>query len=755
MDKHPDWDIEEERLNCMLEKLKEHYSSMLSRKGEVEEMLSYSRKSYDNDNAEQYSEMEVYANSQQYFSQKVRDIEKSLSVPYFARVDFTPDDEGSLQVFYIGKITLVEDGGARILITDWRAPVSSLYYEGRIGRSGYECPEGYIAGDISLKRMYLIEKGVLLEITDIDITTNDSFLQAALGASKDKRLKDIVTTIQAEQNRVIRGNMFSPMIVQGAAGGGKTTIALHRIAYLLYEHEKRFAAHNFLIMAPNRFFLSYISGVLPDLGVENVEQTTFEDFARDFIGMNLKVNSPAALMAQTVEAGDCESPQMEAAGLKSSLKFMAVIEKYIEFIMNRCLPEEDFAVEGILIMEKSEILRMLTRDLRHLPLSKRFDELKKHLKSHLKRMKPYILQDIDTMYDDMKNELKVKMPYGEERRDAIDRLLTERDLIIKNFGRKSSNAVKAYLSRITIHDPFKYYCLLFQNENLFRHLCGDHFSPKQADLLLSATRATLEGRAVDSEDLPPMMLLKLRLHPLEHAIDARHIVIDEAQDCSMFQLMMLKLILKSDSFTLLGDVLQGIYAYRGIQSWDEAIRDVFPQKIQYLTLEQSYRTTIEIMDEANKVIQKLPKLDAPLARPVIRHGKNVKLIKANDLHEEAKALDEFIESALSNGHRSIAVICKSRRGCEALKPLMKSQAHLLSGAEKDYPGGVLILPSYLAKGLEFDSVFIADASSDNYSSAPLDAKLLYIAMTRALHELAICFAGEITCLLDDCRQNGA
>jgi DNA helicase-2/ATP-dependent DNA helicase PcrA len=178
---------------------------------------------------------------------------------------------------------LTRDEDQKLIIVDWRAPIANMYYESRLGDASYQCPDGKISGTLSLKRQFSIEKGRLEEIFDIDITTNDQFLQSYLGASADNRLKDIVSTIQAEQNRVIRANMERPLIVQGVAGSGKTTIALHRIAYLIYNYGKSFVPENFMIIAPNRLFLNYISEVLPELGVERVKQTTFEDFAREVI----------------------------------------------------------------------------------------------------------------------------------------------------------------------------------------------------------------------------------------------------------------------------------------------------------------------------------------------------------------------------------------------------------------------------------------------------------------------------------------
>jgi len=290
---HPDYDEEVLRLNTILEYLINYNKKVFEEKRELDEAVNYGYSHYNSDNAEQFNELVINTALQKSLQSKVRGLEKSIEKPYFARVDFKEEGKENIQRLYVGKTSLVDDESNELLIVDWRAPIATLYYEGRLGTAQYDCEDGGINGNISLKRQYAIEKSKLLDIYDIDITTNDEFLQASLNSLKDDRLKDIVSTIQEEQNRVIRANMWKPLIVQGAAGGGKTTIALHRIAYLLYNNEKTLSPDNFMIIAPNRFFLSYISDVLPELGVDNVKQNTFEDFALEFIGEDLKIIDPS------------------------------------------------------------------------------------------------------------------------------------------------------------------------------------------------------------------------------------------------------------------------------------------------------------------------------------------------------------------------------------------------------------------------------------------------------------------------------
>ena len=209
--------------------------------------------------------------------------------PYFARVDFVENGETARDAFYLGKVMVTDHNTLEQIVIDWRAPIADLYYEGRLGEASYNCPAGNIKGEIKLKRQYFFNENGLENVMDIDITTNDEMLQPFLSANSDTRLKNIIATIQAEQNKIIRADMWQPLIVQGVAGSGKTTIALHRIAYLIYNYDKKFFPEEFLIIAPNKFFLNYISNVLPDLGVDRVGQSTYEEIAFEVIGSTFEI----------------------------------------------------------------------------------------------------------------------------------------------------------------------------------------------------------------------------------------------------------------------------------------------------------------------------------------------------------------------------------------------------------------------------------------------------------------------------------
>lgn len=752
---HHDYEKEQITLNYILKYVKSNYERIMGDKLRIDKDVDYGLRHYNSDNAEQFNELIINTTLQENLSQKAKNLNKSLSKPYFARVDFSEGNSQVPQELYIGKISLLRDEDQELLIVDWRAPIATLYYEGRLGESAYHCPDGTINGEIKLKRQYIIEKGELKEIYDIDITTNDDFLQAALGSSKDKRLKDIVSTIQAEQNKVIRADMWKPLIVQGAAGGGKTTIALHRIAYLMYNYENMLSPKNFMIIAPNRFFLSYISEVLPDLGVENVLQTTFEDFAQEIIETKVKLKPTHVKLSQLINNRESSlinnNTIKSISSFKSSLNFKDIICDYVRLIEKDLLPEKDFKIDSFMLLSYEQIRDLFIHEYKSLPLARRINEIKKHLVNTLKTNKGSILEYVQSKYDRQIDEVRFKMKDTPVRRRIIIEKAETRDKLIEKIKKGSKTLVRDYLDHIKLNTTIEYYKNLISDRELFISLNKDKVDETLIYETSLSTEQNLAEGFFEHEDLAPLMMIKLLVYGMDEKLSVRHVVIDEAQDFSLFQLYVLKKIINSNSFTILGDLCQGIHSYRGIQDWNNMSRFIFEEdNVQFLTLEQSYRTTVEIMERANSVIGKLKDSRLPQARPVIRHGDPVEVAEMNSLKDIGAAICERLSLLEEEGYKSAAIICKTIEECKALKTIVKAsgkEVALITGAEKDYQGGIVIVPSYLVKGLEFDVVFIANASEKTYANDELDIKLLYVAMTRPLHKLYIFSVGKATGLL--------
>ena len=717
------------------EKLKEINNKVLEEEKLIEEEL---RKSDMNYTMEDIAKGEVLLTR----VKKLENIKKIKNVPYFARMDFKEENR-DLEKLYIGKISILDNKTAEPIIVDWRAPISNLYYEGKIGSAEYECLRKKIKGDILLKRQYIIEKKQLKKYIDINVTGNDELLQNALEEKADDRLKNIVATIQDEQNKIIRAKINSPLIVQGVAGSGKTTIALHRIAYLIYNYEKEFKPEEFMIIAPTKFFLNYISNILPDLGVNNVKQCTFEDFAYDVIGKKLKISDSNEKLVIIVnkEFDDINKGKIDImikeAKYKSSIKFKKIVDDYLLQIENNYIPKNDFYFKDYEIMSYNNINKLFKETYKMYNYNDRIKEIEKNLISELKKKSLLIIDDIRK-----KRSKELQNLTGENRIKVFDKY----EKIIKLLEKDYKKIVKQYLNQISKKDCIQYY-----KEFIDGYLQN---SDEVMIYLKKNTSNNLQKNEISFEDLAPIMYIQYKIFGIKEKCKIKHVVVDEAQDYGEFQFDILKQILNSNSMTILGDIAQGVHYYRGIENWKKFIDVEFKNvKTVYTTLNKTYRTTKEIMEVANNVINKLPEFEKKyivLGEPVIDRKNSVNIKKNKNIDELISSINNRINEYLQNDYKSIAIIGKDMNECEEIeKKLRKTRKDikLIKGKDSEYNSGISVVPSYLAKGLEFDCVIISNANEEKYTYSSLDIKLLYVTITRAMSKLDIFYTGEITGLL--------
>ena len=753
---------EEERLEYTKKYIKKTLEATEIYKGQYKENIQEAMENLDYlDSSQSYISVLINTQFMETAEKNFAQLQRVKNKPYFARIDFIPE-AGKKDPVYIGKTSLMRAEDDVPLIVDWRSPIANVYYEGRIGKTEYVTIAGEQKGELTLKRQYTIENGDLADYMDIDIATKDDFLQASLEAGADDKLKDIAATIQGEQNRIIRADMKSPLIVQGAAGSGKTTIALHRIAYFIYTYEKTFDPDNFMILAPNNIFLDYISRVLPELGVEEVRQTTFIDFMKSLIGKKLKLVGVGEKLKTFLEA---TKKSKEAANdvsdkegswnhskasqdvenlkwllkFKGSAKYLDALKNYIEKIEADFLVNKDFSLGEHVLIKKETIEELILKDFNHLPLYRRPDELKKTLRTQLKKKKKEVLQEIEDYYDDQIQSIRLKIPELEERRQHTLPLMGRRDAELKAVEKQSKTLVNAYTTNFYKEDLYESY-IAFNTEEIFQQ--KDLWTQENSNhkkYFKEYHQGTLSNYQLELEDLAPIAYLKKALFGFKENITVGNIVIDEAQDFSLLEIKVLKELLKTDKFTLLGDLSQGIHSYRSIDNWSELTEEVFvDEKPNYMELTQSYRTTIEIMNLANEVIDFLEDHNVKKAKPVIRHGNTPKY---EFYQEEETMIHDVTEEILAlqrEGRKSIAVICKDREESLDLRNKLPKtiKATVLKEDQKSYGSGVTIVPSYLVKGLEFDSVIICNQNS-YYEENPIDIKLLYVAITRGMHTLSI------------------
>ena len=593
---------------------------------------------------------------------QISSIERAKNTPYFARIDF--ESKANNEKCYIGKLG-VQDYDNNIITVDWRAPISSLYYDSNIGECSYEAPDGTIKGNLTLKRQYTIENSKLINFNDVDTVSNDELLKPYLSVSADNRLKNIVSTIQAEQNKIIREKLGKNIVIQGIAGSGKTTVALHRIAYLVYNNRDLYKPSDYMVIGPNKFFVNYISGILPDLDVNGVSEYTIEEVFEKYVDENYTINNNL----------DKITDFDNISKVKTSLELKNKINEYFKTI--EILPNEDFKIKNEKIISKSIIKEL-------------YDEINpkyyKSIKLKIDRLILLINKYVDTNKESITTNLIKRKVSGE---------------IINEF----KNNINIYLK--------KYFKVL----NL-------KIKKIYIDILNSLNIDTREinNNKIDIEDIPPLLYIKYLLMGDNTFDNYKHVVIDEAQDYGQFAFYVLNKIFKNATFSIYGDLAQSLYTYRSIDNW-ECLNNTF-KDLEILKLNKSYRTTIEIMEEANKINKKLNLTEAI---PVIRHGDEVEYTN-NDL--------VYLINKLKENYKTIAVITKTQDEADNLYKTLKDKIdiNLINKNNLNYDNNINILPSYLSKGLEFDSVIIVD-SFDKENN--IDLKLLYVSMTRALHKLLI------------------
>lgn len=668
------------------------------------------------------------------YSNKLKNLNNAVSVPYFARVDFKEDKQNNIQKIYIGKTGIFNDD-YEVVVTDWRAPISSIYYDGQLGNVEYECPDGIIKGDLSKKRVYTIENSILKDYQDIDITTNDEFLQECLNENSEARLKNIISTIQSEQNKIIRAKMSNPLIVQGVAGSGKTTVALHRIAYLVYTYEKEFNPDEFLIIAPNKFFLDYISNVLPDLGVDYVRQQTFEEFMLENIDANFEINPINVELSNIVNQNGKTDLIKKSANFKSSLRFKELIDEFIDKFLKSNLPKGDFKISDIVVFNHDEVIDMFmnyfknnsindSKKMLTAILQKRVSNIANELIDRLSEQRKSKLYNIDkNLSDDKVKEIRLE-------------IFKETEYEMQQLFKGGKKLVLDYLKNFKIEKVLSIYKKIISDKILF----DKYVKSELYEYILETYKKNIKSKKVEYEDLAPLFYIQNRFWGNINNLKLEHIVIDEAQDLGEFQFYNFKEIVKPNmSMTILGDISQGIYSYKGINNWNKLNQIVFDNKASIEYLKESYRTSMEIMNEANTIINKIvDNENIILAQPIERHGDKVEHWKIDSEDSKISKIYEIIKTHLEAGHINIAVITKDfDESIELHKKLTNYEVDikLISENLDKYTGGTIIIPSYLSKGLEFDSVIISD--SNKYSENILDTKLLYVACTRAMHTLDI------------------
>lgn len=664
-------------ISCLHRRLAEVNASIEAGAREIEDMHEYYWENYTEMDQYGYEEFDnrqallaqVNANQEQLLLRKR--FRNMLDSPFFGRVAFTYEGDEEPEQFYIGIGNLAEQTGGRPLVNDWRAPVSGLFYDFDKGPAFYEAPVGVLKGDILSKWQYKIRRGKLVYEFESDIKIDDEILKAELGSSGEIQLKNIIRTIQKEQNAIIRNTSDRIMVIQGTAGSGKTSVALHRIAYLLYHDRKNLRSSNILILSPNSVFADYISHILPELGEENIREMSFDLFAYR------ELQDTAA---------DCEDKydQIERAMRnpsawkqyreKQSPEFISRMEGYLLGLEDELMNFRDVEYKGFALTE-AEIIRLFYYKFPDIPLLARMDAIAE-----------YFIDQLETLRNsDLSQE--------------------ERDQITDKF-------LKMYSTR----DFYVLYSRFLDREG-YRPL------PK----------CPLEKRALKYEDVYPLLYLKHNLIRSREHSEIRHLVVDEMQDYSWVQYLLLKKLFPC-RMTILGDKAQTLEEEQ--QDVLGFLPGIFGRNIRRIYMNRSYRNTVEIAEYANSLagIRDMELFE--------RHGEPV---REETFRNRQEALESVLETWISEEERleTASVILMTEKEAEAaylylkkrieeLEPEKLEKLAYLDRNSDRFQKGLTVTTFYLAKGLEFDRVYGIFPEQDE---SPLKTQAEYIAATRALHEL--------------------
>ncbi|KQL19889.1 RNA polymerase recycling motor HelD [Cytobacillus solani] len=671
--------------------------------------------------------------SQGQLDRQIKTLNRLKHSPYFGRVDFKEEGESNLESIYIGITSFLDKENENFLIYDWRAPISSLYYDYPPGEARYTTPEGIIEGDMTLKRQFIIRNSEIEGMFDTGVTIGDQVLQEVLGNNANTQMKSIVATIQREQNQIIRNEKSKLLIVQGVAGSGKTSAALQRIAYLLYRYRGMLSSQNIMLFSPNPLFNSYVATVLPELGEENMQQTTFQEYLNHRAGGSLKLEDPFSqleYLLNTDESSEYEN-RVRSIQLKSNLQFKDIVDSYLRFLNTGGFLFKDIKLKNKPLLTKEQLSEKFYSFNTAISIPNRIQllqewivkELKKRKK--LEKRKDWVKEEIQFLekedYAEVFKKLQVEKRFSE---DTFDDFAQEEELLSEIVV---TRYFKPIIKRVRSFGFIHYlgmYNQLFK-ENMLNKLNVP--IPENWDDIRKLSFMQLNSLEISYEDATPFVYFKDKIEGRKTHSSIRHLFIDEAQDYSPFQLAYLKQLFPNSKMTLLGDINQGIYMH----SHEEvamAANGLEEEDKEMIVLTRSYRSTRPIVEFTKTLLK-----DGYHIEAFNRDGDEPTLTIV-EKEQLIPSIIERVKELNRNGHETIAIICKTAKESTEVYEKISGDlpVRLMEKGTVTFETGVLVIPSYLAKGIEFDAVIIHNTSAYGKDS---ERRLFYTACTRAMHEL--------------------
>ena len=646
-------------------------------------------------------------------------LQKIVRTPYFGRIDFQTAGSAQVKPYYIGTFSLITDEN-RVLVYDWRAPVSGMFYDDEIGPARFTTPGGEVEGELTSKRQYKIEHGKITYLFDSSVKIDDEMLQQMLAGHADGKMRSIITTIQREQNRAIRNESYQHLIVQGAAGSGKTSVALHRIAYLLFRHRDTITAENIIVFSPNPVFSDYISNVLPELGEANMLQTTFGSFLAGALPIKGRREQYYDLMEYLFSAKDQPTyhERTSSLRLKSSAAFRDAIKAYAVALAGQDVSFAPLVCAGKTIASSKELKKLFSYDYASLPYLARFEKLRDRMN--------YLLDARDIARAE---EIAQLITASE---GFIDRgELRRRSRAIAKDETRSARTNAAMMTEVTAGSIY----LSFLDELETWLPC---LSEADRASVCRDTRENFRAGQLRYEDQIALLFLQGTLGGTQKTARIRYVIIDEAQDYSPLQYECIRLFFARASVTMLGDLDQSITPYLCLGGY-ENLSALFPaENTLLLRFTKSYRSTAEIIAFSAAILGRSGDIDS-----VGRHGEAPKIVRMPTQDAIFHAIAEDIRALREDGHVSIGILTETKAETKLVFQALKSVDGIsaLSGSEEEFPRGAVVLPAYLAKGLEFDAVILFNAGDGHFENES-ERLLLYTACTRALHRLILYHTGS-------------
>lgn len=700
--------LAEEQLKQAKEAADKKKSEIIEAKKDVRENTEHGITSlYTSDGFEALVELSQYINpvtdkiiDYEEEEHKILLLEKMIKSPYFARIDFKFDDEDEFEKIYIGRSSLRKNSYQEMYVYDWRSPIASVFYRFMTGEAFYDAPCGRVTGELNLKRQYEIKNGKLEYFFDSDVQIVDEFLRQLLSQNTTAKMKAIVETIQHEQDVVIRDMENDLLMVQGVAGSGKTSIALHRAAYLMYQGlQTKLSANNIMIISPNSIFEQYISNVLPELGEDNVISSVFEDILSALL-IGRKIQSRNDFLENLIVNSKYKEISRNSIEFKTSSFFREILDQFLIDIPRQWIEFEDVYYEG-----KCVVSRQILKD-------KILGRTETPLGIKLEQLEDYILEQI----------------FGTG----------------KGRGHKEEkNLIKQEIQKFIKIDIVELYKILFSNEAYFYSLLQNSNLSQGIKSIWEYTRENLEADRLYYDDAIAIAYLYLKIYGTNKYKNIKQVVIDEAQDYYPLQYEIFNLLFSNAKFTILGDMKQTLAKKEDISFYEQIQKILNKKKSSLIMLDKSFRCTNEILNFSLKFIEKSSQI-----KSFNRNGDSPKVYIADNSEIFIDEIVKEIKLCQEKGFQSICLICKTEKNSIYLfnKIKHKLDIQLIKNGSVSDLQGVFILPVYMSKGLEFDTVLICDADSQNYHDED-DKNLLYVACTRALHKLSLFCENEVSPLI--------